>query len=354
MIGLPPTATFAATCGKRVPCNAWSPARPGSSARTSASACWPTATRSSGIDCFTDYYPRPIKERNLAAFRDHRHFTFHELDLSARRAGGSWSTGPSGSSTSPRWPGLTRSWLDFDLYNRHNLTATHRLLEAAEGLADAQAPDLRQHVVGVRQVRAAATKSLPTRPSSPYGITKLAAEQLCRVYGDEFGVPAVVLRYFSVYGPRQRPEMGYHLFIDAILQGKPITLTGDGLQVRGNTYVADCVDATVRATQAMPGETFNLGGGELVTVLEVSASWSGSSAKPAIIERHPPRKGDQLATGADVTKLSRHLGWKPTTGIDEGLAKQVEWQRSLMTTRRAANNAIAADDEIIEEEIRRD
>jgi UDP-glucuronate 4-epimerase len=125
--------------------------------------------------------------------------------------------------------------------------------------------------------------------------------------------------------------MGYHLFINAILQGKPITLTGDGLQVRGNTYIADCVEATVRATQATSGEVFNLGGGELVTVLEVFKKLERIIGKPAIIEKHPPRKGDQLATGADVTKLFRHLGWKPTTGIDEGLAKQVEWQRSLVS-----------------------
>ncbi|HSQ58144.1 MAG TPA: NAD-dependent epimerase/dehydratase family protein, partial [Gemmata sp.] len=159
---------------------------------------------------------------------------------------------------------------------------------------------------------------------------KLAAEHLCGVYGAEFGVPGVVLRFFSVYGPRQRPEMGYHLFINAILQGKPITLNGDGLQVRGNTYIADCVDATIKATQAMPGETFNLGGGELVTVMEVLRKLERITGKPAIIERHPPRKGDQLATGADVTKLTRHVGWKPTTGIDEGLSKQVEWQKTLI------------------------
>jgi nucleoside-diphosphate-sugar epimerase len=150
------------------------------------------------------------------------------------------------------------------------------------------------------------------------------------VYGDEFGVPAIVLRFFSVYGPRQRPEMGYHLFIDAILKGNPIKLTGDGLQVRGNTYVADCVDATVRATQAMPGETFNLGGGELVTVLEVFRKLERIIGRSAIIERHPPRRGDQLATGADIAKLTRHIGWRPTTGLDEGLERQVEWQRSLM------------------------
>lgn len=281
-----------------------------------------------GIDCFTDYYPRNIKERNLAGFRDHPKFKFREMDLSVRVAeeaveGAEWVFHLAAMA------GLTRSWTDFDSYNRHNLTATHRLLESLRG-----SPTVKKLIYAstssVYGKYASGDESLPTRPSSPYGITKLAAEQLCRVYGDEFGVPSVVLRYFSVYGPRQRPEMGYHLFINAILQGNPIKLTGDGLQVRGNTYIADCVEATIRATQATPGETFNLGGGELVTVLEVFKKLERIIGKPAIIERHPPRAGDQLATGADVTKLFRHLGWKPTTSIDEGLAKQVEWQKTLL------------------------
>jgi nucleoside-diphosphate-sugar epimerase len=280
-----------------------------------------------GVDCFTDYYPRTVKERNLAGLHGKPHFAFRELDLSAGVpadvvAGAEWLFHLAA------MPGLTRSWLDFDLYNRHNLTATHRLLESIKGL-----PTLKRMIYAstssVYGKYASGDESLPTRPSSPYGITKLAAEQLCGVYGAEFGVPCVVLRYFSVYGPQQRPEMGYHLFINAILKGTPITLTGDGLQVRGNTFIADCVDATVKATQAMPGETFNLGGGELVTVLEVLRKLERITGKTAIIERHPPRKGDQLATGADVSKFTRHVGWKPTTGIDEGLAKQVEWQRSI-------------------------
>ena len=280
-----------------------------------------------GIDCFTDYYPRTVKERNLAGCRDHPRFAFHELDLSAGV--------PPRLLADSEWvfhlaamPGLTRSWLDFDLYNRHNLTATHRLLETLKG-SSALKKLIYASTSSVYGKYASGDESLPTRPSSPYGITKLAAEQLCRVYGEEFGIPAMVLRYFSVYGPRQRPEMGYHLFIDAILHGKPIKLTGDGLQIRGNTYIADCVEATIRATAAMPGEVFNLGGGELVTVLEVFRKLERIIGKPAIIERHPPRKGDQLATGADVSKLQRHLNWKPTTAIDDGLAKQVEWQRTL-------------------------
>lgn len=282
-----------------------------------------------GIDCFTPYYPRPVKERNLAGFRGHPRFTFHELDLSAGV--------PANAVQGAEWvfhlaamPGLTRSWLEFDTYNQHNLTATHRLLESLKGSLTLQRL-IYASTSSVYGKYASGDESLPTRPSSPYGITKLAGEQLCRVHADEFGVPAIVLRYFSVYGPRQRPEMGYHLFIDAVLKGKPITLTGDGLQVRGNTYVSDCVEATIRATAAMPGEVFNLGGGEMVTVIEAIRKIERITGKSAIIERHPPRKGDQLATAADVSKLFRHVGWKPTTGIDEGLARQVEWQRSLMS-----------------------
>lgn len=281
-----------------------------------------------GIDCFTNYYPRPIKERNLTAARANPHFTFREFDLSEGV--------PSDAVAGAEWifhlaamPGLNRSWIDFDLYHRHNLIATHRLLEAVKG-----STSLRRLIYAstssVYGKYASGDESLPIRPSSPYGITKFAAEQLCRVHYEEFGIPVVVLRFFSVYGPRQRPEMGYYLFIDAILKGKPILLTGDGLQVRGNTYISDCVDAIVLSTQAMPGETFNLGGGQMVTVIEVIRKLERITGKQAVIEHHPLRKGDQLTTGADASKLTRYTGWKPSTSIDEGLAKQVEWQRSFL------------------------
>ncbi|MBX9625563.1 MAG: NAD-dependent epimerase/dehydratase family protein [Gemmataceae bacterium] len=290
-----------------------------------------------GVDCFTNYYPRPVKERNLSGLLGRAGFAFRECDLSAG-VPADVVAGAGCVFHLAAMPGLARSWVDFDTYARHNLTATHRLLEALKG-----STTLKRLVYAstssVYGRYASGDEALPTRPSSPYGITKLAAEQLCRVYADEFAVPAVVLRYFSVYGPRQRPEMGYHLFIDAILRGRPITLTGDGLQVRGNTFVADCVEATVRATGAMPGEVFNLGGGELVTVAEVIRKLERIIGRPAIIERHPARKGDQLATGADVTKLHRHLGWKPTTTLDEGLARQVEWQRSLLAGERPLRRA---------------
>jgi len=281
-----------------------------------------------GIDCFTPYYPRPVKERNLAAVRSHPQFTFHELDLGADPLADAVG-GAEVVFHLAAMPGLVKSWTEFDTYARHNLTATHRLLEALKGRPLTKF--VYASTSSVYGKYASGDESLPTRPSSPYGITKLAGEQLARVYLDEFAVPTVVLRFFSVYGPRQRPDMGYHQFINCVLQGRPITLTGDGMQVRGNTYVGDCVDATVKAgLGAMPGEVFNLGGGELTTVNEVIRKLEKITGKTAAIERHPPRKGDQLATGADAGKLGRHLGWKPTTGLEDGLAKQVEWQRTLL------------------------
>ena len=281
-----------------------------------------------GVDCFTDYYPRAIKESNLAGFRAHPQFRFHERDLADGNLG-ALVEGADYVFHLAAMPGLTRSWVDFDIYARCNLTATHRLLEALKGLKS-----LKKFVYAstssVYGKYASGDETLPTKPSSPYGITKLAGEQLARVYLDEFDVPTVVLRFFSVYGPRQRPEMGYHLFIKWILEGAPIKLTGDGLQVRGNTYIDDCVDAVIQTgLKAMPGETFNLGGGEITTIIDVIRTIERLAGKPAKIERHPPRTGDQLATGADVTKLWRHLGWKPSTGLEVGLMKQIEWQRSL-------------------------
>lgn len=282
-----------------------------------------------GIDCFTNYYGRFIKERNLAAFQSHPRFQLIERDLSLEYIK-DVATNLDYVFHLAAMPGLVRSWSEFELYNRHNVTATARLLESLKG-QERLKKFVYASTSSVYGKYASGDETLPTRPSSPYGITKLAAEQLARVYLDEFQVPTVVLRYFSVYGPRQRPEMGYHLFINSILKGEPIKLTGDGLQIRGNTFVADCVEATYRAAlQAMPGEIFNLGGGELTTIIEVIRKIEKITGKPAIIEQHPPRKGDQLATGADVTKLYRHLGWKPTTPLDEGLRQQIEWQRELL------------------------
>jgi nucleoside-diphosphate-sugar epimerase len=285
-----------------------------------------------GLDAFIPYYPRPLKESNLAAARAQAGFALHTADLR----------------TEPldvlldnvevvfhlaAMPGLPRSWTDFDLYESCNVTATQRLLEAVR-----RRPGLRRFIyVSTSSVYgrfASGDETLPTRPISPYGVTKLAAENLCRAYAEEQGLPLVVLRYFSVYGPRQRPDMGYCRFVRALLAGEPITVFGDGMQVRGNTYIDDCVAATVAAVEALPGEVYNVGGGEAVTVRDVLHKLEAITGRKAAVRREPPRAGDQRYTFADTGKLARHLGWRPQVGLDEGLARQVQWQKERMEKER--------------------
>lgn len=281
-----------------------------------------------GVDALIPYYDPAVKEANLAWAKSQRWFTFHGLDL---------RTDPLAPLLADvdvifhlaAMPGLPKSWTDFDLYESCNVTATQRLLEAAR-----RQPRLPRLIYGstssVYGRFGSGDETLPLRPISPYGVTKLAAENLCRAFADELGLPLVVLRFFSVYGPRQRPDMGYHRFIQSLLTGQPITVFGDGLQVRGNTYIADCVEATVAALQALPGEVYNIGGGEVVSVWDVLHKLEVLTGQKAAIRQEAARPGDQRHTCADTTKLHRHLGWKPRIGLDEGLARQVEWQRQRL------------------------
>ena len=285
-----------------------------------------------GLDAFIPYYPRAIKEANLLTLRSQRAYTHHTLDLRSDPLEAALD-GVEVVFHLAAMAGLVKSWTDFDLYQSCNLTATQRLLEAV------------RRTSSVRRLIYASTSSvygrystgdetMPTRPISPYGVTKLAAENLCRSY-EEFGVSAVVLRYFSVYGPRQRPDMGYHRFIAALLDNQPITVYGDGQQMRGNTYIDDCIDATVSALKAPAGETYNLGGGETASVWDVMHKLEAILGRRAVVRREPARSGDQRSTVADTSKLQRHLGWQAKTTLDEGLARQVAWQRQL-TKRQAA------------------
>jgi nucleoside-diphosphate-sugar epimerase len=277
-----------------------------------------------GLDAFVPYYPRPLKEANLTAARRQRQFTFFNRDLRSDRLDDVLS-GVEAVFHLAAMAGLTRSWTDFDLYAGCNLTATQRLLEATRGLSGLKR-FIHVSTSSVYGRYSSGDESMPTRPVSPYGVTKLAAENLCRSY-EELGLPVVVLRYFSVYGPRQRPDMGYHRFIEALLRGESMTVFGDGQQVRGNTYIDDCVEATVAALSAPVGEIYNVGGGETASVWDIVARLEKIIGKKAVIGREPARPGDQRYTFADTGKLARHLGWQPRTGLDEGLARQVDWQR---------------------------
>jgi nucleoside-diphosphate-sugar epimerase len=287
-----------------------------------------------GLDGFTDTYPRALKERNLAGALAQPRFRLVEADLRTAELA-PLLDGADAVLHLAAMGGLVKSWTHFDRYLSCNVLATQRLLAALAGS-------------GVRHLVHVSTSSvygrdssgdeerLP-RPVSPYGVTKLAAEQLVVAYSEEAGLPFTVLRYFSIYGPRQRPDMGYRQFIDAVLRGEPVTVFGDGRQSRGNTYVDDCVAATVAALTGGPaGTVFNVGGGEVVSALDALALIGRLVGREPVIRFGPPRPGEQRQALADTRRIRAALGWAPTTGIEAGLAAQVAWQRAELALEPAA------------------
>ena len=285
-----------------------------------------------GIDALTDYYDRNIKVRNLEICKSHDRFTWFERDL-AVDAIDDIVEGADAVIHLAAMPGLVRSWTDVASYSRCNVVGTASLLEAVARVAP-EARVLHVSTSSVYGLEATGDETSSLKPSSPYGITKLAAEQLVAAYRDHFGLEAVVLRYFSVYGPRQRPDMAYNIFCRLLLEGAEIPLFGDGSAVRTNTYVDDCVAGTIGAMdRARSGETYNLGGGVAITVNEAIALLSEVSGRPAKVKRFEPRRGDQLVTVANFSKATRHFGYQPAVAPVEGLAKQWEWHLAQTSSR---------------------
>jgi len=284
-----------------------------------------------GVDCFTDYYPRHVKEANLQGAADHPRFRLVEADLRSADLGPILD-GADGVVHEAAMGGLLASWTAFEDYAGCNVLATQRLLEALR--AAGGPPLVHISTSSVYGLDSSGDEERPLLPQSPYGVTKLAAEHLVRAYRDQFGVASTVLRYFSIYGPRQRPDMGYHVFIERIAAGQPITLYGDGRQSRGNTFVADCVDATVRALYHGPtGEVFNVGGGEEITAREAIDLIGRLIGREPIVVSAPARPGEQRSALADTSKARAAFGWAPTTGIEAGLRAQVAWQLAGATER---------------------
>jgi UDP-glucose 4-epimerase len=281
-----------------------------------------------GVDAFVDFYPRSVKEENLRAARANRRFCLVEGVLQDLALPGILE-GAAQVYHLAAQAGVRSSWgRDFALYTDHNILATQRLLEAA-----VQA--------GVPRVVYASSSSvygdsreLPLRedgachPLSPYGVTKLAAEHLGRLYERNHGLPVVSLRYFTVYGPRQRPDMAFHRFLRAARDGEAIHLYGDGRQTRDFTFVDDIVTATRQAGDCgRPGCVYNVGGGQRLALEDVLRTIEQVTGRPMRILREEAQKGDMQDTLADTTSARRDLGFRPTVTLAEGLARQWDWIR---------------------------
>jgi UDP-glucose 4-epimerase len=284
-----------------------------------------------GLDCFTDYYGREVKERNLETLRGRPAFRFVE---------GALQTTP----LEPLLAGVTHvfhlaaqagvraSWgADFRTYTSHNVDATQRLLEALK-----TRPVERLVYASSSSVYGDAA-AIPMRedgfvqPVSPYGVTKLAAEHLCHLYQASYGIPTVSLRYFTVYGPRQRPDMAFHRFIRAALTGTPIQLFGDGGQTRDFTYIDDIVSATRAAgDRGRAGRVYNIGGGSRVSMHDVIGAIERVTGRTLDVRRQPVEKGDMRDTFADTTRAREDLGFVPRWTLDAGLKREWEWMSSTI------------------------
>ncbi len=279
-----------------------------------------------GLDCFTDSYPRATKEANLAAVHGHHGFMLVEASLQqadlARLLDGVTHVFHLAAQA-----GVRKSWgRDFQTYVACNVEATQVLLEACV----ANPPD--------RFVYASSSSvygdacEIPMRetarpqPVSPYGVTKLAAEHLCHLYWVNHGVPTVSLRYFTVYGPRQRPDMAFHRFLRALLASRAISLYGDGEQTRDFTFVDDAVAATLAAADhGTAGRVYNIGGGSRVSMNEVIALLGQVVGRAPMVSREGVQKGDMRDTYADTSLARAELGFQPRMPLAEGLEAEYRW-----------------------------
>jgi UDP-glucuronate 4-epimerase len=287
-----------------------------------------------GVDAFTAYYDRADKLANLGALEGAPRFELVEDDLSAMDLAPLLADAPVVFHLAAQ-PGVAPSFGEgFARYTTDNILATQRVLEAA---AAADCPRVvwasSSSVYGDAAAYPCIEAETPTSPRSPYGVTKRACEDLAAIYGS--GMSTVGLRYFTVYGPRQRPDMAMRKLCEALLDGASFPMFGDGSQSRDFTHVADAVDATFRAGLASdPAPIYNVGGGHEATLAEVVELLEDLAGEKALLDRRPDRIGDVRRTSADTTRAQTDLGWQPSVGLREGLRSQLDWVRAR---RRVAN-----------------
>ena len=285
-----------------------------------------------GVDEFNDYYDPNLKRKNIAEFEKYPGFKLVEGDILSLN----WQSLLSDAKVifhQAAQAGVRASWGDgFRSYTERNINSTQVLLEAAK-----KAPNLQKFVYASSSSIYGNAESFPTsenacpQPVSPYGITKLAGERLCGLYYQNFGIPTTSLRYFTVYGPRQRPDMAFHKFFKSILLDQPISIFGDGLQTRDFTFISDCVAANLAAAEVTEaaGEVFNIGGGSRVILKEVIDTIEQIVDRPIRISFTEAARGDARHTSADVTKAKKILGYQPQVSLEAGLRQEWEWIQSL-------------------------
>jgi nucleoside-diphosphate-sugar epimerase len=282
-----------------------------------------------GVDCFVPYYDKAAKWANLATLGSSDNFTLVDLDLRTD------DLGPVLADVGVVFhqaaqPGVRLSWASgFEQYASCNITATQRLLEAAKTQQiDRFVYASSSSVYGNASRYPCGEADLPA-PFSPYGVTKLAAEHLCGLYASNYGTPTVSLRYFTVYGPRQRPDMAIHRLIEAALDDRPFPLYGDGSQVRDFTFVGDVVAANIAAstTPVEAGAVLNVCAGGSTTMLSLIEAIGDAVGRPVRVDRLPEQPGDVRRTGGANGRARQLLGWRPSTELAEGIAAQVAWHR---------------------------
>ena len=285
-----------------------------------------------GIDQFNDYYDPVLKRQNISQFKDNPSFQLIENDIQSLN----WSellVDVDIVYHQAAQAGVRASWGEgFRSYTERNINATQIILEAAK-----DAPNLKRLVYASTSSVYGNAETFPTpeticpQPVSPYGITKLAAERLGKLYHQNFGVPCVYLRYFTVYGPRQRPDMAFHKFFKWILEDEPISIYGDGQQTRDFTFVSDAIAANLAAgtVPEAVGEVFNIGGGSRVVLAEVINMMEQIVGRPIKKNFVGKARGDARHTSADVSKAQKILGYQPQVSLAEGLRREWEWVQSL-------------------------